>query len=490
VLNKIRNIGKQTAVYGFGSILNKMLGFILIPLYQKCIPIGEFGYLAVLETTIIFLVPLLNFGISNANQRFFYKEKENNTYGIYLFNNFLAVLVLSVITISIVIIFSNPVSSIIIGDSSQSFNFSLSMWIIITEILFIIPLQILQYSEKPFQYLFYNALKLVLSFGLTIFFVQHCNMGIEGILWARLAGGGITLLLSCIIVVFPQFTYKIDINSVKKSILFGFPMTVSNIGYSIFMISDRYMLNWLSNPEETGKYMFGLKIANFISLIFVQTIGMSYFPSVMSNESKEDNVRYYRKMLTYYCFFIGFIIIGFLFFYKDILWIVVTNKNYWEGLKVVPLLSFCAMVSGMNYFVSIGLFLSNKTTRYLFPSLAALVINIGLNFILIPAYGMIGAGISVLCGQVVYIALINLYASKLYKIGFEWGKIGLIYLLSVGLVVINHYLPFENIIIVYTIRLAMLFGFIVLLYKLNFFEQIEIQRIKEGIGKLRKRFLK
>jgi len=103
---------------------------------------------------------------------------------------------------------------------------------------------------------------------------------------------------------------------------------------------------------------------------------------------------------------------------------------------------------------------------------------------------MIGAGISVLSGQVVYIAMINLYASKFYKIGFEWGKIGLIFVLSVGMTIINHYLPFENMILVYAIRLTMLIGFIVLLYKLNFFEQIEIQRLKEGVGKLKKRFLK
>jgi len=67
-------------------------------------------------------------------------------------------------------------------------------------------------------------------------------------------------------------------------------------------MNDRYMLNWLSTDIETGKYSFGFKIANFINLIFVATVGMSFMPSVFSKEKEENNTRYYRKMLTYYCF--------------------------------------------------------------------------------------------------------------------------------------------------------------------------------------------
>ncbi|NJK96037.1 MAG: hypothetical protein HC905_14990 [Bacteroidales bacterium] len=55
MIDKIRDLGKQTAVYGFGSILNKVLGFILIPVYQSHIPIGEFGHLVYFETIILFL---------------------------------------------------------------------------------------------------------------------------------------------------------------------------------------------------------------------------------------------------------------------------------------------------------------------------------------------------------------------------------------------------------------------------------------------------
>ena len=76
MLGQIRKLGKQTAIYGFGNILNKLLGFILIPLYNNYIPIGPYGNLAVMEITILFLTSVLHFGIFSGHQRYFFIEKE------------------------------------------------------------------------------------------------------------------------------------------------------------------------------------------------------------------------------------------------------------------------------------------------------------------------------------------------------------------------------------------------------------------------------
>jgi O-antigen/teichoic acid export membrane protein len=244
------------------------------------------------------------------------------------------------------------------------------------------------------------------------------------------------------------------------------------------------MLNWLSTSEELGKYSFGLKIANFISLIFVQTIGMSYFPSVMSNESKADNIRYYRKMLTYYCFIMSFLILGFLFYYQDILWIVGKNKEYWEGLNIVPILSLSFMVMGMNYFVGVGLFLKKQTKYYLIPSFFALLVNILMNLWLIPSLGMTGAACSVLMAQIIYMSLVAYYSGKYMKINFEWGKIFLIYGLAILMFIIIQYTKTGNFLLNSIIKLVMIAIFPLILYKLNFFEQIEIQRVKEGVAKV------
>lgn len=81
MLDKVKTLTKNTAIYGFGNALNKLLGIILIPLYTTYIPVSDFGVLAIMEITILALIQILNFGTVNGHQRYFYIEKEKNEYG-------------------------------------------------------------------------------------------------------------------------------------------------------------------------------------------------------------------------------------------------------------------------------------------------------------------------------------------------------------------------------------------------------------------------
>ncbi len=484
MLGQIRKLGKQTAIYGFGNVLNKLLGFILIPLYNNYIPISSFGDLAVMETTILLLTAILHFGISSGHQRYFFIEKEKGTYNTFLFNNYVGNLILSLLSVIPLMIFSALVSEKLFESASYAPNLRLVFWIVVAEIMCVVPFQILQFEEKPVLYLIFNAFKLTLSFILTIFFVKKLSLGIEGILTARLAGAGITAIMFLFFVILPRVKFKIQFSQLWISVKYGFPAIAGNIGFLIFQLNDRYMLNWLSTSAETGKYAFGYKIANFINLIFISTIGLSYMPSIFSKEKEENNLRYYRKMLTYYCFIISLIIIGFLFFYKDLLSLVARNKDYFDGLAVVPVLSFSFMVMGMNYFVGIGLYLKNKMIYFLVPSVTACLSNILLNWFLIPRYGMMGAAYSNLISQILYTSLLSGVASKFITISFEWIEILMIYTLAVAIFLAGNATDSLNLLLSYGIKIVLLALFPVVLYLLKFFEKIELQRFNEGISKV------
>jgi O-antigen/teichoic acid export membrane protein len=488
MLRQIRKLGKQTAIYGFGNILNKMLGFILIPLYNNFIPIGVFGNLAVMEITILFLTAVLHFGIFSGHQRYFFIEKERNNYGTFLFNNYTGNLVFTLVSILPFLFFSSQISVLFFGEASQSDNLRIMFLIVVSEILCTLPFQILQFEEKPVTYILLSVFKLTLSFLLTIYFVKSLSMGIEGILYARFAGAAATAAIMAILIVMPLLTFKWDLRLLWLSMKFGLPAIAGNIGFLIFQINDRYMLNWLSTDIETGKYSFGFKIANFINLIFVSTIGMSFMPSIFRKEKEENNTRYYRKMLTYYCFLIAFVILGFLFYYRELLGVMVKNKDYWDGLAVVPVLSLSFMVMGMNYFVGIGLYLKNKMHHFLFPSLTSVVLNITMNYFFIPIWGMMGVACSTLISQVIYTGILSVTAGKQLKIKFEWLKILMIYTLAILLYAGSQFTFSMNLLPAILIRLILLGVFPLVLYKLNFFEKIELVRLREGIGKILNRY--
>jgi O-antigen/teichoic acid export membrane protein len=322
-----------------------------------------------------------------------------------------------------------------------------------------------------------------MSFSLTILLVVRYHLGIDGILYARLAGNAAIMIFSFFFIIIPRCKLRIDFDAIKKTIRFGLPLVASNIGYLIFQMSGRYMLNWLSTEAETGKYSFGLKIANIINLLLVQSVGISYLPSVFSSEEKEGNVRYYSKVLTYYIFLMATITLVFLLFYKDLLSMVVRNNDYWSGLAIVPVLSLNFIVLGMNYFVCIGLFLKNKTNYYIIPSLITASINIVLNFILIPRYGMFGAAASTLISQIIYTSILAMVSNRIYPVPFEWKKVFLIFFLAMVAFLISESLTTGYFILDLVIRLLIILVIPVSLFKLGFFESIEKERLKEILFK-------
>lgn len=486
MLSKVRKIGSNTMYYGLGNILNKSLGFILIPIYTKHILITQYGVLAILELIIVALLALLNFGITSGHERFFYREKDNKEYGKFLFNNVIGLLLFSLAALSLVALIRPQVS--ILFWSTTDYSYLLLLVIIITfvEINNIIPFQVLQYEGKPRTYIITNLSRLLISVFATLYFVVSRNLGIEGLLYGRLLGSGLTMLFQFGTVIIPRLTFAFDFSKVSMTMKYGFPLTISFIGYLIFASSDRYMLNWLSDERQTGMYGFGYKIANIVMLL-VQSIGISYLPSMYQEEKQTDNKRFYRKMLFYYTFLMTFVVLGFLFFYKILLWPLVQNKDYWTGVVIVPILSLTFLIMGMNYFVNIGLNLKNKTRFYIIPTFVAALVNIGLNFIFIRRFGFVGTAYSALISQTLNTMMIAFIANKFMPIGFEWRKIFTVFILAFIFYIIGVQVDFDYKLLIAAVRITLLILFPILLYKINLFEAIEIQRATEGMLKVKQK---
>ncbi len=481
-----RKIGKDTLIYGIGNALNKLLGFILIPVYTSYISLNDFGVLAVMETSVLFLVQLLHLGIINGHQRYFFLRKEDNTYPSFLFSNYIGTIAFTSILILPFFFLNGFISQILFDTVDYNRLIILTLAIIFFEVVNIIPFQILQFENKPIAYIAQSFAKLLISLFVTLVLVIHYKLGIEGILWGRLAGLMLLALYQNITVILKRIEWKFSFSELKISIGYGFPIIFSSIGYLIFNFSDVYMLNELGTKADVGMYSFGFKIANFVNLIFIQSLGISYLPSMFANEKDENKESFYSKMLLFYSLAISFIVLFFVISYKDVLLLLIQNKDYALGLVIVPIISMGFLIKGMNTFTNVGILLKN-TKLLIWSSFSTAILNIVLNYFLIPKYGFLGAAYATLISQIINTSLITYLSNKVMRIHFAWSKI-IITLLFLGIgLVINESLNF-NLIINYTVKVLILIVFSVSIYTLVL-SRAERILIGESLAKLKKRFL-
>ncbi len=462
-----KEVGKNTLIYGLGNALNKLLGFILIPIYTSYIPIKDFGVLAILEVSIVALIQILNFGIVAGHQRYFFIRKEENNYGEFLFTINLALLSLIFLFTVPTLFYSKEISFFLFDTSNYSQSVFVTILIIIFEILIIIPFQILQFENKPILYVAFGFLKLLISLLFTLLFILKYNMGIYGIMLGRIIGVSSIYFIQLTLIILKRISFSFKFKYLEEVFKYGFPIVFYAISYLIFTFSDRYMLNWLSGKTDVGLYSFGYKMANFINLIFIQSFGLSYLPSVFKKEKEYDNKAFYSKMLLFYTVAVSFIILFFVATYEFALIPFVKNKSYLVGLSIVPVISISFLIHGMNNFASIGLYLKNKTKLLVFTSTATAIMNIILNYWMIPKYGFMGAAYATLISQFFNTFIMTILSQKLFFINYNWKKITLImFSLILSLYTINLF-DSSSLNILFNITVVIIFSLIIFLFVLK-----------------------
>ena len=482
---KVKQISKNTLIYGLGNTLNKFMGIFLIPMYAAYIPIGQFGVLAVFEMAILFLVNLIPLGIPQGHERYFFREKEKGEYGTFLFSLVTAHLVVSFVIISLFIAFREPLAFAVSGNASNGRVMALVCISLFFEANNLIPLHQLQYENKPLQYTSQNLMKLVVSLGVTLYLVIRLRYGIEGVFLGRICGSGLLFVWQMAGNVLPKVNWTFRWEKVKQAVAYGFPMILGNLGFLLFLMSDRYLVNMVLGNDDVGKYSFGYRMASIV-LVFTQAVTVSYLPTLFGQEKEKDNRRYYTKMLTYYAFITSWLILGFLFFYKIPLWPLVKNREYWDGLAVVPVLCYSFIVQGMIFFTVAGVYLTNNNRFVVLPNFAIAAVNILLNLLLLPKFGIMVAAVATLVSHAMLVGTNSYFSRRFYGIRFEWTKVlSALGISAVLLVAGNLFDPFGNAIKL-LVRLALLAMFPLILYFLGFFEAIELKTIRDiTIGRFR-----
>ncbi|MBC8312925.1 MAG: polysaccharide biosynthesis C-terminal domain-containing protein [Candidatus Cloacimonetes bacterium] len=479
MLKKIKNTIKHSAIYGIGSIATKLIGIVLLPLYTKHITVSEYGILGILEITIVILAQVLIFGQPNAYMRFHnlneFREKRKST----LFTTFISLFSIAILLNIIGYFFANNFAAYFSNPTEFTIYFKLCFAVISLRIINRLFLADLRIKEKSIFYALANILKIVVILGLNIYFVAFAKIGIKGILFSYLIGDGILFLIlfpKMISEMMPKFDSKI----LKSALRFGFPLIFASLAGMLLNMGDRYLLKILVNYEEVGLYNLGYKIAGILNVLLIQSFALGFLPIVYKIFQQKGDKRFYSKLQTYFVFILFWAGLGLAFFSKELIETFTLNPDYWLAYKIVPIIILAYIFGGAKYVVNLGLYLKNKTKYVAYNTVFVLILNVILNFLFIPKYKMMGAAVATLISFIVLYFITYFTANRFYKIPYENMKILKMLILAGVLFFLSTLTANLNILARILIKIAIIFSFPFILYFLNFYEKIELKRLKQS----------
>jgi O-antigen/teichoic acid export membrane protein len=483
---KIYDVLKHSAIYSIGNIALKGMGIITLPIYAIYLTTAEFGILAVLEPSITILTEVLTLGQSSS-VIYFNNSKEYRDRNKSVFFTIIALVsVVNILFACASFGIRNIFDNLFIPTSAFTIYFPFIILISTLRSLTTVFMNKLRADERSIPFTLITLVRIVFFIGLIFYTVVYLNLSVTGIMYAYLLVEIIVLtILVPMMLKNMQFNFNSEIS--KHAFKYGVPLIFTAIGIQLLNLSDRFLIRYYINYSSVGLYDFGYRIAGVLQMFLIMPFSQAILPLVYKEYKTPNDKRYFSKLMTYMCFVIIWGGLALSMFSGIIVKIMGSNK--FNGAEIfVPIIILAYIFSAMRVIAQTGMLLTEKTSYIGIITIAAGIINIVLNIILIPIFGVIAAAYTTLIAFMIFYFVTKILADKFYEVPYESMKIFKLFLVGIILFVLSEKLHFGGLIFILAIKLIIVISFPFIMYFLNFYEKIELVTIKLSLGKLKNPF--
>ncbi len=481
---QLKHVFKTSAIYSIGNLANKVIGFVLLPLYTDYLTTHDYGVLGILEATATILVAVLSFRIPTAMIRWCSDTENAEQQRSLVFTSFVSLFLLVLCVNALLQPFSENFSILFFEKTDFKLFFQLLFLSVGLEILGRIPLEFLRFEEKAFNFISVNLLKLMVMLSLNVYLIAWRGMGVEGILISQVVGHGLVLLVTSVYLI-SNFRYKFDLPALREMLRYGFPLIFSTLSAMLITLADRYILPYFHDYDDLGIYSLAYKIASVTNVFLITSFQLGFLPIAFKRHGEPDFKPFLNKVFVYFGLLLTTCTLFISFFSKEIIKTFSKDTAYWEAYGLVPIIGMVFILNGLEYLFTLGFHFTKKTKYHINIVLVGLIVNITLNLLLIPKYGAYGAAwATVATGIITVIYSYNL-SQRFYKVDYELGKIYRLVLISIIFVLVLYAINDSELYIRFSLKILLLILFPVILWIIGFFDIKELEQLDKWYKKIK-----
>ena len=461
----LKSLAKETAIYGVSSIVGRFLNYLLVPVYTIALPASSGGYGVVtnIYAWVALILVLLTCGMETGFFRFANKGQDDpmRVYSTTL----LSVSIGSLVFVVLGLLFLEPIAGWL-EYGEHPWYIGMMMIVVAMDAIQSIPFAYLRYKKRPIKFAALKLLFIFLNIALNLFYyviLEGDDVGYA--FFFNLVCTSVVML--CMIPELRGFTYVLDKELLKRMLRYSLPLVILGVAGILNQVADKIIFPFVYPDEAEATVQLGIygaasKIA-MIMAMFTQAFRFAYEPFVFGKSKEKDSREMYAQAMK---FFIIFTLLAFLavMFYLDILRHVI-GRDYWDGLRVVPIVMAAEIFMGIYFNLSFWYKLIDETRWGAYFSLTGCTILILMNVFLIPKYGYIACAWAGFTGYGVAMLLSYFVGQKKYPIQYDLKAIGMYVLLAAVLYVAAEYVPIDNIYLRMAYRTILLLLFVAYVVK-------------------------
>lgn len=394
IFELVKGGGINFIFYGLNLIIVYLLA-ILIPKYYGA---AAYGRYSIIKSIILILIIITTLGLNTlaiklASDSKHYKKKRFKSN--FLKRSYLVLFISSTIIATLLFFFKKSIAINLFNDPKLEQYFFVFPFLLITAVF-------LNYNSNLFKgqkrVLLFSIVSSFLNNFILICFIFVLFNWYSNDEFYLILGFLLSLVSALIVSLYKTFPIKYESTikniSTKKLLRLSYPMMLSSSMIYIVFSIDTLMLGFFEISENVGIYRVVTQISS-VNTIFLIVFGTIIGPKISSlySEGKHEELKFLIKKASKLIFFITlpvFLIV--IIFSKQIL--MFFGVEYMKGYYALILLSFCQFTYAISGFVDLLLNMTGRQKVFGKITVISAVVNLLLNFVLIPKFGIIGAAIS------------------------------------------------------------------------------------------------
>ena len=479
---EMKNLAKQTAIYGVSSIVGRFLNWCLAPMYTYVLASqSEYGIYTNVYAWVALLLVILTYGMETGFFRFANKQENDpaTVFGTVL----CSVGGTSAVFAVLACLFSPQIATLLHYGGHGDYVAVMCVTVAI-DAFCCIPMAYLRYKNRSVKFAVVNIIMIFVNIFFNIFFLIICPWLMEHaphtIDWFYVPGYSVGYVfvanlistLSKLAMLAPDLreaSTRPDAALLKRILHYSLPLLVLGVAGIMNQTLDKILFpilyQWGGHTVEEAHAQLGVYGACFkvamVMMMFTQAFRYAYEPFVFAQSKNGDKRDEYALAMKFFVIFSLLIFLGMVLF-LDVMKLII-ERSYWEGLQVVPVILMSYLFQGVYFNLSIWYKLTDKTYYGAIFSIVGLVITIVVNVLFVPRVGYwASAGASFLCFLLIMVLSYAL-GQKYYPVKYDLKSMGSYFIIAMGLACIGISSPVEHGSVLWVAQNVLLIGLFVMI---------------------------
>lgn len=432
---KINKYLSASYFYLVGNMFNSGMAFLTVPIFTRLLSTSDYGIMNTYTSWVGIMTIIIGLNFPMGIRAAFSDYRED-------MNNFIS----SITTLSIIIAAVYAILILSLCSLNKYNCFLILLCLIQSFFMGILQnysmylMMKIEYKKRTFLMIVPNLLINFLSIIMIIYIINE-NLYIGKILVSVI----VNTILGLIVIkkIYKKGHVYISVIYWKYILLISVPLVLHALSLIILSQVDRIMLSSISGPSQAGIYSLIYNYSMLASVVIysANSVWIPWFTKRMDAKEYEKINKYCSK----YIVLISTVIFVIIFISPEVL-VLMAPKEYWSGKYIVPLIVLSSYLIFMHtIYVNVEHYYK-KTKMIALNTLISAVLNIVLNLILIPIYGIYAAACTTLLS---YFTSLVLHYFTAKSINNKIVPIKQMYcpLLVLAIMVTLYYLFIENIIL-------------------------------------------